>query len=209
MRAKPSATVTFVSFKKRSKLIFVTGGVISGIGKGITTASIARVLTDKGYKVTCMKADMYVNIDAGTMRPTVHGEVFVTGDGMETDEDLGHYERFLDAPLSAVNYTTNGQIWQSVIERERNLEFDGICVEVIPHVPLEFIRRVDRCAADANADICVVEIGGTVGEYQQGIFLEAIRMLVNERGPTNVINVHVAYLPVRDLGATLLIKLLL
>lgn len=182
--------------KIKTKFVFVTGGVISGIGKGVTTASIARLLKAKGYSVSCMKADMYVNVDAGTMRPTIHGEVFVTEDGMETDQDVGNYERFLDEPLNAKHYTTTGQVYLSVIQRERNLEYDGICVEVVPHVPEEIIRRVKAGAKDKKSEIFLVEIGGTAGEYQQAIFLEAIRMFQLQYGQENVANIHVAYLPV-------------
>jgi len=182
--------------KKQRKYIFVTGGVISGIGKGITSASIARILKDKGYRVSCMKADMYINIDAGTMRPTVHGEVFVTEDGMETDQDIGNYERFLDEPLNAKHYMTTGQVYESVISRERNLEYDGICVEVVPHIPEEIINRVKEAAADKDSEIFIVEIGGTAGEYQQSIFLEAIRMFSLQLNSDDVINIHVAYLPI-------------
>lgn len=187
--------------KPKTKFIFVTGGVISGIGKGIASSSIARILKDKGYRVSCMKCDMYVNIDAGTMRPTVHGEVFVTVDGMECDQDVGNYERFLDQRLNSKHYTTTGQVYLSVIERERNLQYDGICVEVVPHVPEEIIRRVRAGANDMQSEIFIVEIGGTAGEYQQDIFLEAIRMFALQYGAENIANVHVAYLPVpRHLG---------
>lgn len=179
----------------RTKYIFITGGVISTLGKGVTTASIAALLESKGYCATCVKCDAYVNIDAGTMNPTEHGEVFVTEDGVETDQDVGNYERFLNRPLSRLNYLTTGQIYQKVIERERNLEYDGKCVEVVPHVPEEILRRVRRAGADAKADIVLAEIGGTVGEYQNVLFLEADRMLKREL-PNDVINVHVSYLPI-------------
>ncbi len=182
--------------KQPTKYIFVTGGVISGIGKGVATSSIARILKDKGYRVSCMKADMYINLDAGTMRPTVHGEVFVTTDGMETDQDVGNYERFLDEPLDSRHYTTTGQVYQTVIQKERNLEYDGICVEVVPHIPEEFIRRVKAGAKDKSSEIFVIEIGGTTGEYQQALFLEAIRMMALQEGSENIINIHVAYLPI-------------
>lgn len=178
-----------------TKYIFVTGGVISTLGKGITTASIAALLQANGYQVSCVKCDAYVNIDAGTMNPTEHGEVFVTADGVETDQDLGNYERFLNRPLSKLNYLTTGQIYQKVIERERNLEYGGKCVEVVPHVPEELIRRFKQAALNDQADILIAEIGGTVGEYQNVLFLEADRMLKRE-SPGNVINVHVSYLPI-------------
>ncbi|MBI4359976.1 MAG: CTP synthase [Candidatus Jacksonbacteria bacterium] len=179
----------------RTKYIFVTGGVISTLGKGITTASIAALLEAKGYRVTCVKCDPYVNIDAGTMNPTEHGEVFVTHDGVETDQDVGNYERFLHRSLSRVNYLTTGQVYRSVIERERNLEYGGRCVEVVPHVPEEVIRRLKEAAKRDEADIVIAEIGGTVGEYQNVLFLEADRLL-KHASPKAVINIHVSYLPI-------------
>ena len=179
----------------RTKYIFVTGGVISTLGKGITTSAIATLLESKGYKVTCVKCDAYVNIDAGTMNPTEHGEVFVTSDGVETDQDVGNYERFLHRSLSRVNYLTTGQVYQKVIERERNLEYGGRCVEVVPHVPEEVIRRLKEAAKRDDADIVIAEIGGTVGEYQNVLFLEADRLLKRE-SPDDVINMHVSYLPI-------------
>jgi len=178
-----------------TKYIFITGGVISTLGKGVTSASIAALLQAKGYRVTCVKCDAYVNIDAGTMNPTEHGEVFVTRDGVETDQDLGTYERFLNRPLSRRNYLTTGQIYQAVIQRERNLEYNGKCVEVVPHVPAELIRRLKIAAKEDAADIVLAEIGGTVGEYQNVLFLEADRILKLEL-PHDVINIHVSYLPV-------------
>ena len=159
----------------RTKYIFITGGVISSLGKGVTTASIAALLKAKGYRLTCVKCDMYVNIDAGTMRPTEHGEVFVGEDGIEADQDLGNYERFIDQSSTAVNYITTGQIYQEVIRRERNLEYHGEDVEVVPHVPEEIIRRIQLAGARHNAEIVLVEFGGTVGEYQTVLFLEADR----------------------------------
>ena len=161
----------------RTKYIFITGGVISGLGKGVTSASIGRLLKDTGFKVTNMKMDAYVNVDAGTMNPTEHGEVFVTEDGIETDQDIGNYERFLNTQLSSANYATTGQVYQSLIAKERNLEFDGKCVEVVPHVPLEIIDRIKKAAKKNKAEIVIIEIGGTIGEYQNILFLEAARML--------------------------------
>lgn len=176
------------------KFIFVSGGVISGIGKGITTASMGRLLQAKGYRVTAIKIDAYVNVDAGTMNPTEHGEVFVTDDADETDQDLGNYERFLDTNILSTNYMTTGRVYLSVIQRERNLEYGGKCVEVVPHIPLEVIGRI-KTAAEANeADITIIEIGGTVGEYQNVLFLEAARMMKYE-APEDVLNVLVSYLP--------------
>ena len=159
------------------KYIFVVGGVISGVGKGITASSIARILSDRGQTVTAIKIDPYINIDAGTMNPTEHGEVFVLDDGDETDQDMGNYERFLGVNLSRTNYMTTGRVYQSVIESERNLEYQGKCVEVVPHIPLEVIRRIELARDNANADVVIIEIGGTVGEYQNMLFLEAARIM--------------------------------
>src|SRR4030042_2381860 len=176
------------------KFIFVAGGVMSGVGKGVSCASIGKILQSKGYKVTAIKIDPYINVDAGTMNPTEHGEVFVTDDGAETDQDLGHYERFLDIDLSGANFTTTGQIYQTVIQKERNLDYKGKCVEVVPHIPEEIIRRIKIAGEKNNADIVLVEIGGTVGEYQNILFLEAARIL-KFRQPQDVIHIHVGYLP--------------
>ncbi len=181
--------------KSKIKFIFITGGVISTLGKGITAASLGKVLQSRGFRVTCVKCDMYVNIDAGTMRPTEHGEVFVTADGVETDQDLGNYERYLGINMNWTNYITTGQIYQEVIRRERNFEYDGEDVEVVPHVPEEIIRRLRLAAKKAHAEIIIVEIGGTVGEYQNILFLEADRMLKRDF-PDDVLNVHVSYLPI-------------
>lgn len=180
---------------KKTKYIFVSGGVISGIGKGITTSSIAAILHSKGYKVSPMKIDMYLNIDAGTIRPQEHGEVFVTDDGVETDQDLGNYERFLGVNLSRANYLTTGQVYQEVIRKERAFEYDGEDVEAIPHVSDEIIRRIEEAGKSLDADIVIIELGGTVGEYQNGIFFEASRIM-KLRNPNDVIQIHVAYLPI-------------
>lgn len=177
-----------------TKYLFVSGGVISGLGKGITASSIALLLKSAGFKVAPIKADPYLNIDAGTMNPIIHGETFVTEDGLETDQDLGHYERFINENLTRLNYMTAGQVYSSVIERERKLEYGGICVETIPHIPREIIKRLDTLAKKTNADFVIVEIGGTVGEYQNAMFLEAARELVLKK-PKDVLNIHVAYLP--------------
>ncbi|MBI5229875.1 MAG: CTP synthase [Candidatus Magasanikbacteria bacterium] len=178
-----------------ARYIFVVGGVMSGVGKGTTTASIGLLLKSKGYTVTAVKIDPYINIDAGTMNPVEHGEVFVTVDGDETDQDLGNYERFLDINILSDNYMTTGRVYQSVIDRERNLEYKGKCVEVVPHVPEEIIRRVERAGKKAKADFVLIEIGGTVGEYQNILFLEAARMMKLRR-PKNVLFALVSYLPV-------------
>lgn len=168
---------------------------MSGVGKGITTSSIGKILQGRGLTVTALKIDPYVNVDAGTMNPTEHGEVFVMEGGLETDQDMGNYERFLNINLPDINYMTTGSVYQDVIQRERNLEFDGKCVEVVPDVPLEAIRRIKAAAKEADADVTLIEIGGTVGEYQNILFLEAIRMMKNET-PNDVAVVMVSYLPV-------------
>jgi CTP synthase len=176
--------------------LFIVGGVMSGVGKGTSSAALALTLKAKGYRVTMMKIDPYVNLDAGTMNPVEHGEVFVTVDGDETDQDIGTYERFLDEDITRLNYMTTGRVYQSVIERERNLEYGGKCVEVVPHVPEEIIRRIKRAADNAKADFTIIEIGGTVGEYQNILFLEAGRMMQGELGRDRVQFVLVSYLPV-------------
>lgn len=177
-----------------TKYIFVSGGVISGLGKGITAASIALLLKSAGFRVAPIKADPYLNMDAGTMNPIIHGETFVTEDGLETDQDLGHYERFIDENLGRLNYMTAGQVYLSVLERERRLEYEGVCVETIPHIPQEIIKRLKNLAEKSKADFVILEIGGTVGEYQNAMFLEAARELALKQ-PKDVLNVHVAYLP--------------
>ncbi|MDD3191008.1 MAG: CTP synthase [Candidatus Pacebacteria bacterium] len=179
----------------KTKFIFVTGGVMSGIGKGVATSSIGRILQSKGYSVTAIKIDPYINVDAGTMTPTEHGEVFVTDDGLETDQDLGNYERFLDTNILSGNYMTTGRVYLSVINRERNLEYGGKNVEVVPDIPLEVILRIKKVAKTTKADFVMIEIGGTVGEYQNVLFLEAARMLRMEK-PQDVIVFLVSYLPV-------------
>lgn len=179
----------------RPRFIFVMGGVLSGLGKGIATSSIAHLLQSRGFRVTALKIDPYINVDAGTMNPTEHGEVFVTKDGLETDQDIGNYERFLDTELTRDNYMTTGAVYLSVIQRERNLEFRGKQVEVVPHIPQEVIRRIDRAASVNKADITLIEIGGTVGEYQNLLFLEAARMMHLQR-PGMVQFVLVSYLPI-------------
>jgi len=180
--------------KLNTKFIFVSGGVISSVGKGITTSSIAMLLESRGYRVAPVKADMYLNVDAGTIRPQEHGEVFVTKDGVETDQDLGNYERFINADLSSSNYITNGQVYQSIIQKERNFEYGGEDVEIVPHVPEEIIRRLEKAAVERHADFVIVEIGGTVGEYQNVLYMEANRIM-KYRDNRDVIHVHVGYLP--------------
>ena len=181
--------------RRKSRFIFVMGGVLSGLGKGIATSSIAKLLQSRGFSVTAMKIDPYINVDAGTMNPTEHGELFVTKDGMETDQDIGNYERFLDVELTALNYMTQGAVWKTVIEKERNLEYGGRCVEPIPHIPEEVIRRIRRLASRSRADFVMIEIGGTVGEYQNFIFLEAARRM-RLKYPEQVMFIMVSYLPI-------------
>ncbi len=181
--------------KQKTKFIFVMGGVLSGLGKGIATSSIAKLLQSRGFSVTAIKIDPYINVDAGTMNPTEHGEVFVTKDGLETDQDVGNYERFLDIELDADNYMTQGSVWQTVINKERNLEYGGKCVEPVPHIPDEVIRRIKKLANKSKADFVMIEIGGTVGEYQNFIFLEAARMM-KLKMPNQVMFIMVSYLPI-------------
>lgn len=177
------------------KYIFVVGGVISGVGKGIAASSIARILQDRGQIVTAIKIDPYINIDAGTMNPTEHGEVFVTNSGDECDQDMGNYERFLNINLEHINYMTTGRVYQSVIDRERNLGYGGACVQVVPHIPLEVISRIEAARDNVGANVVVIEIGGTVGEYENILFLEAARML-KIKHPRDVFFVMVSYLPI-------------
>ncbi len=168
---------------------------MSGIGKGVAVASIAKILKSKGFSVTAVKIDPYINVDAGTMNPVEHGEVFVTEDGDECDQDIGNYERFLDEDITRVNYITTGRVYQTVINKERNLEYGGRCVEVVPDIPNEVISRIKKAAKKHKADFILIEIGGTVGEYQNMLFLEAARMLKLQH-PKDVLFAMVSYLPV-------------
>ncbi len=179
------------------KYIFVIGGVMSSVGKGTAVASIGRILKSKGFKVTAIKIDPYVNVDAGTMNPVEHGEIFVTDDGTECDQDVGNYERFLDENLSTDNYITTGRVYQAVIERERNLGYRGRCVEVVPDIPKEVILRIKKVAQKTQADFVLIEIGGTVGEYQNLLFLEAARMMRLQK-PKDVLFILVSYLPIPE-----------
>ncbi len=180
---------------KHRKYIFVVGGVMSGVGKGITSSTIAMLLQARGLKVTALKIDPYINVDAGTMNPTEHGECFVLSDGLETDQDMGNYERFLNVDLPRANYMTTGSVYQTVIEKERNLAYGGRNVEVVPDIPLEVIDRIKSAAEKAQADVTLIEVGGTVGEYQNVLFLEAVRMMKSET-PDDIAVVMVSYLPV-------------
>ena len=179
--------------KKETKYIFVVGGVMSSVGKGIAAASIGKILQSRGYKVANLKADMYVNIDAGTIRPAEHGEVFIGEDGIEADQDLGNYERFTNQVSLRENYITTGQIYAEVIRRERNLEYEGEDVEVYPDIPKEIIRRIEACQEKNKSEITIIEYGGTVGEHQLLPFLEATRIM-KAKNPADVFIVLTSYL---------------
>ncbi|HLL11025.1 MAG TPA: CTP synthase, partial [Rubrivivax sp.] len=177
-----------------TKFVFVTGGVVSSLGKGIAAASLAAILESRGLKVTLIKLDPYLNVDPGTMSPFQHGEVFVTDDGAETDLDLGHYERFITTKMKRANNFTTGQIYKSVLEKERRGDYLGKTVQVIPHVTNEIQDFVKRGAA-ANLDVAIVEIGGTVGDIESLPFVEAVRQMSLRMGPTNSAFVHLTYVP--------------
>lgn len=178
-----------------TKYVFVTGGVVSGLGKGITAASLGRLLKDRGYSVTIQKFDPYINVDPGTMSPYQHGEVFVTDDGAETDLDLGHYERFIDENLSVNSNVTTGKIYWNVLNKERRGEYLGSTVQVVPHITNEIKDRLYRVGKDTNTDIVITEIGGTVGDIESTPFLEAIRQASIELGKENSVFIHVCLLP--------------
>lgn len=180
--------------KKNTKFIFVVGGVMSGVGKGVTTASIGQILSHQGFSVSAIKIDPYINVDAGNMDPVEHGEAFVTEDGDQTDQDLGNYERFLNKNIYSSNYMTTGRVYQSVINRERSGGYHGKCVQVVPHIPQEVRDRIHRAVEKSQAEIMVIEIGGTVGEYENLLFLEAARFMKLEQ-PDDVLFVIVSYLP--------------
>ena len=178
-----------------SKFVFVTGGVVSSIGKGIVAASLGRLLKSRGYSVSILKLDPYLNVDPGTMSPFQHGEVFVTEDGAETDLDLGHYERFTDTAMTRLNSVTTGSIYQAVINKERRGSYNGGTVQVIPHITREIRERIHRVAANSNADVVITEIGGTVGDIESLPFLEAIREFKNDVNKNDVAYIHVTLLP--------------
>jgi len=190
----------------RTKYVFVTGGVVSSLGKGITAASLGALLKARGLRVQVQKFDPYINIDPGTMSPYQHGEVFVTEDGAETDLDIGHYERFVDENLSRNANHTSGAIWYAVIRKERKGEYLGSTVQVIPHITNEIKDRVRRVAATSDADVVISEIGGTVGDIESLPFLEAIRQFRREEGPENVLYVHVTLVPFIDAAGELKTK---
>jgi len=178
-----------------AKFVFVTGGVVSSIGKGIVAASLGRLLKSKGYSVSILKLDPYLNVDPGTMSPFQHGEVFVTEDGAETDLDLGHYERFTDTAMSRLNSVTTGSIYQAVINKERRGDYDGRTVQVIPHITREIRERIKRVADNSGADVVISEIGGTVGDIESLPFLEAIREFKGDVKRNDVVYIHVTLLP--------------
>lgn len=178
-----------------TKFVFVTGGVVSSIGKGIVAASLGRLLKSRDYSVSILKLDPYINVDPGTMSPFQHGEVFVTQDGAETDLDLGHYERFTDTSMSRLNSVTTGSIYQAVINKERRGDYDGGTVQVIPHITNEIKERIVRVAKNTNPDVVITEIGGTVGDIESLPFLEAIRQFRKEVGRNNVLYMHVTLIP--------------
>ncbi len=182
------------------KYIFVTGGVVSSVGKGITVASLGTILKSRGLRVSIQKLDPYINVDPGTMSPYQHGEVFVTDDGAETDLDLGHYERFVDESLSRDNNVTTGQIYAEVIRKERRGDYLGATIQTVPHIVNEMKERIARVGRHTNADVVIVEVGGTVGDIESQAFLEAIRQMRNDVGRNNVFYVHVTLVP--QLGAT-------
>lgn len=189
-----------------TKYIFVTGGVVSSLGKGITAASLGRLLKSRGLTVTIQKFDPYINVDPGTMSPYQHGEVFVTEDGAETDLDLGHYERFIDINLNRNSNVTTGKVYSSVINKERNGEFNGGTVQVIPHITNEIKSRVYRAGEETEADVVITEIGGTVGDIEGLPFLEAIRQIKTEHGRNNVMYIHVTLIPYLQAGAEMKTK---
>lgn len=177
------------------KYIFVLGGVMSGVGKGVASSSMGLLLQERGYEVNLVKVDPYLNVDAGTMNPTEHGEVFVLNSGLETDQDMGNYERFLNRDLGPEDYMTSGMVYQTVIENERALKYGGRCIEAIPHVRDEILRRIEAAAAHNGSRISIIEIGGTVGDFQNALFIEAARVMKLKQ-PEDVAFVMVSYLPV-------------
>src|SRR2546422_1564937 len=180
---------------RKTKFIFITGGVVSSLGKGLAAASIGGLLESRGLKVTLLKMDPYINVDPGTMNPYQHGEVFVTDDGAETDLDLGHYERFVDISLSRASNVTTGLVYSAVIEKERRGDYLGGTVQVIPHITNEIKSRVRKVAEDSGAEIVIVEVGGTVGDIEGQPFLEAIRQFKKDAGAGNTLYVHVTLVP--------------
>lgn len=180
--------------EKKVNYIFIFGGVMSGIGKGIATSSIAKIIQARGFNVSAIKIDPYVNVDAGTMNPTEHGEVFVLASGLETDQDMGNYERFLNITLPKENYMTTGSVYQEVIQKERNLEYQGKCVQIIPHVTDTIVKKIEKAGEINSADFVMIEIGGTTGDYENDLFTEAARQM-KLRHPKNVLYILISYVP--------------
>ena len=178
-----------------TKYVFVTGGVVSGLGKGITASSLALLLKARGYKVFMQKFDPYINVDPGTMSPYQHGEVFVTYDGAETDLDLGHYERFIDEELNYTSNITTGKIYKNVIEKERRGDYLGATVQIVPHITNEIKNKVYEAGATSKADIVITEIGGTIGDIESQSYIEALRQIRNELGKDNTLFVHATLVP--------------
>ncbi len=195
MKSPTRASAAKPASKSQHKYIFVVGGVMSGVGKGITTSSLGTILQAKGYSVNIAKVDPYLNVDAGTMNPTEHGEVFVMNSGLETDQDMGNYERFMNRDLTNADYMTGGMVYLEVIMRERALKYRGKCVDAVPHIRDEIVHRIQKSGDVAKSDITIVEIGGTVGDYQSAMFYEAARYL-KITNPGNVLFVMVTYLPI-------------
>jgi CTP synthase len=194
-KKKATQSRTNKTAKQSTKYIFITGGVLSGLGKGITAASVGNILKARGFSVFMQKFDQYLNVDAGTLNPAEHGEVFVTDDGGETDLDLGHYERFIDTNLTKASSVMTGQIYKSILEKERAGYFLGKTIQMIPHVTDEVKERIKKGARESKADILITEIGGTVGDYEGTHFIEAIRQMIYDVGKENVLYIHVGYVP--------------
>ena len=178
-----------------TKYVFVTGGVVSSLGKGIVAASLGHLLRARGYKVSIQKLDPYLNVDPGTMSPYQHGEVFVTADGAETDLDLGHYERFIDADLKKANSVTSGQIYMEVLSKERRGDYLGATVQMVPHVTNLIKEKIIAAAKDTGSEILIIEVGGTVGDIESSIFIEAIRQFRNELPRSSTCSIHVTLVP--------------
>ena len=178
-----------------TKYVFVTGGVVSGLGKGITASSLALLLKSRGYKVFMQKFDPYMNVDPGTMSPYQHGEVYVTADGSETDLDLGHYERFIDEELNYTSNITNGKIYSNVIEKERRGDYLGATIQIVPHISNEIKNKIYEAATTSNADIVITEIGGTVGDIESAVMMESLRQFRLEQGKENTLFVHTTLIP--------------
>ena len=178
-----------------TKFIFFTGGVVSSVGKGVTAAALGRLLKARGLSIAVQKLDPYINVDPGTMSPYQHGEVFVTEDGAETDLDLGHYERFIDINLNQLSNVTTGRIYSEVIQRERRGDYLGGTIQVIPHITNEIKRRMKLVAENSQADVVLVEVGGTVGDIESLPFMESLRQMRSELGREDTMFIHVTYLP--------------